>query len=343
MATIEDWLEGNVKIVSRSRPNIFFQCPSCGTTKAKCSIHIKKGIGRCFRATCTLHSGFGFVKLITIVENCSFSSALETAKLYADEIEDSYKPRMSLYPRDYPKHALPFENLLQVAINEDCAEKMSLVKHGINYLINERHLTMEQVKSYNMGVGYQDFYVEDEGRNVKVPRYGMIVVPIYFNEELVSYTSRSIEIDGVRLNSIKHYHARSGEEYIPSGQVFFNFDNAIALARKTGILTIVEDVWSALKIGSAVGTVGSNISEDQIHLLVINWDGPIAICRDNDEGGWKASEQDMKKLSGYYQDVRNVVPSGIDPDDDIEETKNRIASSSPSNAFHNNLLSILKR
>ena len=343
MATIEDWLEGHVKILSRPRPNIFFQCPACGTLKQKCSIHIRKGIGRCFRASCSLHSGFGFTKLITVVENCTWDAASRTAEEYADEIEELYKPKVALYPRDYPSNALPFESLVSIAHSTNDKLKMSLAVNGLNYLVHERHLTLKQITEYSMGVGFEDFTVLVDGETRTVPRYGMIIVPIYFNGELVSYTSRSLEMDGVRLNKVKHYNARSGEDYVPAGQVLFNFDVASELARERGILVIVEDVWSALKIGNAVATTGSNLSDDQIHLLAINWQGPIAICRDNDTGGNNAAHQDLKKLSGFYEDVRIVVPSGVDPDDDLEETQRRILASSPSNAFQSNLLNILKR
>ena len=343
MATIEDWLEGNVRIIGRQRPNIFFQCPSCGTTKLKCSIHIRKGIGRCYRASCSLHSGFSFTRLISIVQKCTWDRAIDVASQFQDEIEESYKPRVSLYPRDYPKNSLPFENLVSVAHMEGDREKLSLVTNALQYLVNSRGLTLDQITEYRIGIGYEDFAVTSEEGVKKVPRYGMIVVPIYFNGELVSYTSRSLEIDGIRLNTVKHYNARSGEDYVPAGQILFNFDTAIEKARESGILVIVEDVWSAIKLGNAVGTIGSNLSPDQIHLLVINWKGPIAICRDNDLGGNTAAAQDLEKLSGFYEDVRIVVPSGIDPDDDLEETKRRIRTSSPSNPFQSNILNILKR
>jgi len=343
MATIEDWLEGHVNVIRRSAPNVFFECPSCGTRKLKCSINVHKGIGRCFRGSCELNNGFHFTKLIAIVENVSYYQAQRIALDYQEEIDFEYKTKNPLAPRDYPRNSLPLEDLLRLATDTNDQAKLSLVKHALTYLTEKRSLTVDQINEYQIGVGWEDYSILGSQQDlIEIPRYGMIILPIYFNQQLVSYTSRSLEVNGVQINKQKHHHPRTSEGYTTSGDVLFNADAAFPRAKETGKLVIVEDAWAAIKL-CAVGTLGANLSENQLHLLALNYQGPIVVCRDNDKGGRTAAKIDLKKLSGFYSDVRLVFPSIVDPDDDLEETKRRIESSTPTNLFQTSLLYALTK
>lgn len=328
MATIVDYLTKRAKILRQTGPNIFIECPGCGTRKLKCAIHIHKGYGNCFRATCELNGGFGFARLISLLDNIPYSEALGVANEYSDEIEKEFKAKTFGANRNYPKGSLPAQELLNLAEYKGDKLLYYLALHGIEYLALQRSLTQSQIEQYQLGIGYENVIIGTK----EIPRYGSIIIPVFFNQELVSYVGRSIEYQGGMLSKRKHHLPLQEEGYLMPGQILFNCDVAIPYAQEVGYLTIVEDAWSAIK-HRAVATFGSNLSDDQIYILVNNWDGPVVICRDNDKGGQKAAKIDAKKLSKYYRDVRIAVPHGVDPDDDVEATKEKIKAAAAISLF----------
>jgi hypothetical protein len=337
MATILDYLENKATVIKTQGPNIFIECPGCGTRQMKCSIHANKGIGNCFRASCPLNGGFRFAKLITFLEKVSWSDALGIASRYEDELELEYKAKAYGLNRNYPKNSLPIQEMINFVNSTDNKLHESLINHGVTYLVNKRKLTEEIIEGYKLGIGYEDFEIEGK----IIPRFGMIVIPIFFNDQVVSYVERSIEVKGMMLAKIKHYKPTPAEEYLTSSQILFNCDRAIPLARKEGILCIVEDPWSAMALGNAVGTLDSGLSDDQLFILANNYEGPICSVRDNDRGGREATIKDVIKLSRYFEDVRTVEVKGIDPDDFLEDTKQKIKKSKPVDLFEMRLKGLL--
>lgn len=315
MATILDYLEHRADIVRRSLPNVFIVCPGCGTRKAKCAVHIRRGIGNCFRASCSLNGGFSFVRLITELEHVSFAEAISIAQDYRDETERDFTAQRYGTNRDYPRNAMFLGDMVQVLEKKT----QDLLKHAVEYLVRKRNLTDRQMSDYLLGVGMEDF--EQEGK--LIPRYGMIVIPILLNGEIVSYCERSIEIAGGIIGRQKHYKAEPAEGYLPPSATLFNCDRAIPEARIRGFLPLFEDAWSAIKL-DGVATLGPDISDEQLYILANNWRGTVVVCRDNDPGGWAAERKDVKLLSRYFSDVRIVRPVGIDPDDNLEATRGLI-------------------
>jgi hypothetical protein len=339
MASIVDYLESKAHVIRNGNPNVFIECPGCGTRKSKCSIHITKGIGNCFRASCPLNGGFNFATLITYLSNCSYSEALGIAARYSDEIELEYKAKSYGLNRSYPKNALPIQEMLNFAATQKNALYYDLTRNAVEYLVTKRNLSQSQIEKYQLGVGYEDFVIGEKA----IPRYGMIVVPLFFNGQIVSYVERSIEVRGMQLARMKHYKPLEQEEYLTSSQMLFNCDVAIPLAQKRGILCIVEDAWSAIAIGNAVATTDSGLSDDQIFIMTTNWKGPIAVVRDNDKGGEEAAKKDILKLSKYYEDVRVIKVDGTDPTDNLSSTLDKIKTSTPVDLFEENLNNIVFR
>ena len=339
MATIIDYLESKAQVIRTGNQNVTIECPGCGTRKAKCSIHITKGIGNCFRASCPLNGGFNFATLITYLDKCSYSEALGIAARYSDEIELEYKAKSYGLNRNYPKNALPIQEMLNFAEAQNNKLYYDLTKNAVEYLVTKRNLTQHQIEAYKIGVGYEDFQIG----NKTIPRYGMIVIPIFFNQQIVSYVERSIEVKGMQLARMKHYKPTEEEEYLTSSQILFNCDQAIPLAQKRGVLCLVEDAWSAIALGAAVSTGDGNLSSDQTFILSTNWNGPIAIVRDNDAGGREAAKKDVEKLSKYYDDVRVVECNGVDPTDHLTDTLVKIKTSTPVNLFESKLTNLVFR
>jgi len=338
MATIFDYLYKRSNVLRTSGPNIFIQCPGCDTRQQKCSIHVNKAIGNCFRASCPLHGGFNFATLITYLDKCSYSEALSIASHYEDDIELEFKSKSYGLNRNYPINSLPIQEFLNFAEKERNKLFCDLATNAVKYLVNKRGLTEKQIDDYKIGVGYEDYKI---GEKI-IPRYGMIIIPTFFNQQIVSYNGRSIEVGGLSLCKTKHYHPIAEEDYLLTSQVLFNCDTAIPSARIAGILSIVEDRWSAIKLGNAVATSGSFISDEQMFVLTSNYQGPICVVRDNDLGGRKATQQDVKRLSKFYEDIRIIFPKGIDPDDFLNDTRMKIKHSKPIDLFELKLQTAMK-
>ena len=334
MATIADYLERYATVLRRSGPNVFIECPACGTRKAKCAVHTTRAVGNCFRASCALNGGFSFVSLICRLQTVGYSEALGIAARFSDDVEREYVAQSYGTNRNYPEGSLPIQELL----NRNRLTDGMLAQHGVDYLVEKRKLTGEQIEAYQLGIGYRDVVLGMK----HISRYGMIIIPVTFNGELVSYCARSIEYMGTLLAGQKHHTPDPVEGYLTSGQVLFNCDTAIPLARERGYLPIVEDPWSAIKL-DAVATLGSNLTADQLYILQNNFRGAVVVVRDNDAGGRKAAQQDVEKLSRCFDDVRVVTPTGCDPDDDLEATKRLIAKSRPLDLFQQRLSLSLKR
>ncbi len=333
MASILDYLQRYADVIAPYPPNVYIVCPSCHTRKKKCSIHVNKGIGACFRASCELHSGFNFPKLITKVQNVSLSEAYSIAAKYNEGVEYDYKAKSFGLNRDYPKGSLPVEEFINYVNFKDDTALGYLAQHGVRYLNQTRGLTEEQMVDYQLGIGYENITIQETA----VPRYGMIVIPIFFNNEIVSYTSRSIEAYGMMLGSIKHYFPQTVEEYLTTGQILFNCDKAIPAARKSGNLIIVEDAWSSIKL-NCCSSLGTKLTDDQIFILLNNYGGRITLLYDNDTGGKKATQSNALALSRYRSDVYIAqMKNGIDPDDNLPAAIEAVEQATLFNPFLSSL------
>lgn len=301
MASALDYLKRFTTILSESSyPNVYIECPSCGTHAAKFAFNVSKGVGHCFRASCDWRCNFP--QLISKVERVPIYEAFSRAKEYADGLEFEIKTRLATPLIGYPKNATP---LTELALKEDLTiAEATMLSAGVEYLACKRKLTIEQIESYQLGVGIADFLVGEK----TVPRYGMLVLPIHLNGEIVSYTQR--QIDGFNRKQ-KHYSATVEEGYIPKGQLLFNCDAGFS----TENLVIVEDPWSAIKM-NAVALLGSSISDEQLYIIRSNYRGRITLLMDGDEPGRKAAKKIAIKLLHYFNDVLiATLPEGVDPDD----------------------------
>jgi len=340
MASILDYLHSHAELLTQSPPNIYIVCPACHTRKKKCSIHVGKGIGACFRASCDFNKGFNFAQFIARLQSVSLSEAYGIAAQYNEGVEFEYKAKPYGRNRNYPKGSLPIEEFLNYAAEKDNKLFLSLAQYGVTYLESVRGLTGEQMQAYQLGIGHEDQLV---GGN-SVPRYGMIIIPIFFNNEIVSYTSRSIEVCGTMLGKIKHYFPTEQEDYFLTGQILFNCDKAIPAARKSGNLVIVEDAWAAIKL-NCCSSLGTKLTPDQIFIILNNFEGRVTLLYDNDAGGRKAALDNAAALSSYRSDVYVACLQDpyIDADDNILDAHRAIEQATRFHSFSSQLSKILAK
>ncbi len=289
-----------------------------------------------------MNKGFSFVSYIALTESCSITQAINIARDYKDGVEGADLQYYNPVRTTYPPTSMSFEELMEI-VNKggrNSEEYTHLIQHGLKYLTDKRGLTLEQIVDFQLGITIGTLEVAGKKFNL----YGHIVVPIMLHGNVISYTSRTMEINGLKVSPIKFHHALAEEDYYTISEVLFNLENAIRAARKRGILILFEDAWSSIKM-SGCGLLGSNLTDEQVIILKANWEGPIVICLDNDVGGQAAAKNIQTKLFRCgFSDVRNVIPPiGIDPDDDIVTTMEAILKSKPeTDNFSSQLLAKLR-
>lgn len=329
MASIIDYLENNSEILNRGNyPNIGIECPSCGNRAGKFTFSAEKGVGRCFRASCDYRCNFP--QLICKIERISLKDGILKAQKYSDGLSETYKIRKTLRSYGYPKGSAP---LLDIASNPDLYSKeaVSIAEAGCAYLLNNRKVSSELIEKYSLGVGFDG------------ELYGFIVIPVTLNENIVTYTCRGIQMGNSLLSSCKQKHPSIDDDYLTIHSVPFNCDIAFEAATKEP-LKIVEDVWSAMKLKSAIALNGAALSEDQIYVLRENYKGEIVVLMDGDDAGRNASSRIALKLSKYYPNLRvGNLPEGYDPDDDLEITKQTILEAEEYNSFSGQLNSRIRQ
>jgi hypothetical protein len=136
-----------------------------------------------------------------------------------------------------------------------------------------------------------------------------IVIPIYFERELVSYTTRSIG------NKPDKYRAcPKQQEKIHHKNILYGWDGPIGGTHVVGPTAIVvegpADVW---RVGpGAVAIFGDQVSPAQVALLK-NF-RRLFVMLDGDEAGKVAGEKLAWRMSGMGVDAQQIIlPDGKDP------------------------------
>jgi hypothetical protein len=251
-------------------------------------------------------------------------------------MSEEYRSSIRQFTFGYPRNSYPLADLGHYTGDKE-PTLAALADYAFTYLLQHRKLSFELIQKHKIGVGYEDFTQED----VNVPRYGMVMVPVIVNGEIVSYTSRAIESKIGRLCKLKQYTPHEGEGYLTKGQVLYNCDNGFSVARREGRLVLVEDPWSAMKL-ECVGVLGTTFSSAQYDILIQNWRGTIVILFDNDEGGNTAATKVALTLLQHYPDVRIGHLASGDPDDNVEEARQAIDSAVSVDSFGLQLSQSLK-
>jgi len=122
-----------------------------------------------------------------------------------------------------------------------------------------------------------------------------IFIPIYQNNEMVSWTTRSLS----STKKKKYIHAGKKEESVERNKILYGGDytrHAIIICEGP------IDVW---KIGpGTVATLGTAYSNEQVNQMISH---PIRyVCFDNDEAGQRKAEQLCDLLSVFPGETHNI-------------------------------------
>ena len=131
-----------------------------------------------------------------------------------------------------------------------------------------------------------------------------IVIPIYFNDYMVSYTCRSY----LPHVSVRYMSCASANELIPNKDILYNLDNA----RNKNKIVVVEGCTDVWRLGhGAVATFGTAVTPSQLALL--SSFRHIILLQDNDMAGSVSWAYVAKQLKTMCKVSRVTLTNAGDP------------------------------
>ena len=322
-ADIVDVIGSYINLVPKGK-NYFGVCPFHNDHSPSLSVSPDKQIYRCF--TC-LASG----NVFTFVQNYENISFVEAVKKVADKIGhhldvDTKQTRVN---HKYYE-MMDLSNKIFINNMNSC-----LGKEAKDYLINERKLTEDIIKEFNIGLalkdnklnkvltskGYSEKEILDMSLGVKSDNE---LIDMFRNRITFPITSDKGEIIAY---SARIFHNEDASKYINSkesiifkkGSIFYNYDKCRLEALKTKTVIIVEGQMDAIRVYSSgiknvIATMGTALTSEHIKLLK-RLNSKVILMMDNDDAGEKSTLSNGEALIKEGIDVSVVRLSGEkDPD-----------------------------
>lgn len=304
--------------------NYFGICPFHNDHSPSLSVSREKQIYKCF--TC-LASG----NVFTFVQNYENISFIEAVKKVADKI--NYK--LDIKDKIINKNSKYYELM-------DLSNKIFVNNLNSNlglkakeYLINERHLSEEAIKEFNIGLalndnnlnkllsskGYSDKDIIEMSLANKTDNglldmfRNRITFPICNHEgKIIAYSAR------IYQNEDTSKYINSKESIIfKKGYTFYNYDKCRLEALKTKSVILVEGQMDAIRVYTSgfknvIASMGTAITSNHISLLK-KLNAKVILMMDNDNAGEKSTILNGEELIKNNIEVSVVRLTGEkDPD-----------------------------
>lgn len=304
--------------------NYFGICPFHNDHSPSLSVSREKQIYKCF--TC-LASG----NVFTFVQNYENISFIEAVKKVADKI--NYK--LDIKDKIINKNSKYYELM-------DLSNKIFVNNLNSNlglkakeYLINERHLSEEVIKEFNIGLalndnnlnkllsskGYSDKDIIEMSLANKTDNglldmfRNRITFPICNHEgKIIAYSAR------IYQNEDTSKYINSKESIIfKKGYTFYNYDKCRLEALKTKSVILVEGQMDAIRaytsgFKNVIASMGTAITSNHISLLK-KLNAKVILMMDNDNAGEKSTILNGEELIKNNIEVSVVRLTGEkDPD-----------------------------
>lgn len=304
--------------------NYFGICPFHNDHSPSLSVSREKQIYKCF--TC-LASG----NVFTFVQNYENISFIEAVKKVADKI--NYK--LDIKDKIVNKNSKYYELM-------DLSNKIFVNNLNSNlglkakeYLINERHLSEEAIKEFNIGLalndnnlnkllsskGYSDKDIIEMSLANKTDNglldmfRNRITFPICNHEgKIIAYSAR------IYQNEDTSKYINSKESVIfKKGYTFYNYDKCRLEALKIKSVILVEGQMDAIRVYTSgfknvIASMGTAITSNHISLLK-KLNAKVILMMDNDNAGEKSTILNGEELIKNNIEVSVVKLTGEkDPD-----------------------------
>lgn len=304
--------------------NYFGICPFHNDHSPSLSVSREKQIYKCF--TC-LASG----NVFTFVQNYENISFVEAVKKVADKI--GYQ--LDIKDKVVNKNSKYYE--LMDLSNKIFVNNLnsSLGVKAKNYLINDRHLSEETIKEFNIGLALSDNNLNkiltSKGYSNKdiidmslasSNEYGLldlfrnrITFPICNSEgKVIAYSARIYQNE----DTSKYINSRESVIF-KKGYTFYNYDKCRLEALKTKSVILVEGQMDAIRVYSSgiknvIASMGTALTSNHISLLK-KLNAKVILMMDNDNAGEKSTILNGEELVKNNIEVSVVRLNGEkDPD-----------------------------
>lgn len=216
-----------------------FNCPFCDDEKQKFGVSLQKGVVHCFKCNYTKK----FISFVADYENMSIAQAFALIQKHAVESTNLHQ---NLAPCNQHRQVLRIKGYQTLAEIQNAPTW--LYKKAINYLIYKRHMTLEDIEYWNLGLSTDDRYI------------GRIIIPFFERGKLVYFVARAF----IGRSGGKYMNPPKDEFNIGKSEILFNIDNA----QKFKTIALCEGVFDAFALGyHAVAIMGKSISEMQVHKI----------------------------------------------------------------------------
>ena len=304
--------------------NYFGICPFHNDHSPSLSVSREKQIYKCF--TC-LASG----NVFTFVQNYENISFIEAVKKVADKINYKLDIKDKIVNKNSKYYGLM--DLSNKRFGNNLNSNLGL--KAKEYLINERHLSEEAIKEFNIGLalndnnlnkllsskGYSDKDIIEMSLANKTDNglldmfRNRITFPICNHEgKIIAYSAR------IYQNEDTSKYINSKESVIfKKGYTFYNYDKCRLEALKSKSVILVEGQMDAIRVYTSgfknvIASMGTAITSNHISLLK-KLNAKVILMMDNDNAGEKSTILNGEELIKNNIEVSVVRLTGEkDPD-----------------------------
>lgn len=299
---LSDIVDSKLKY-NQSGQEVHFDCPLCHETRSRMYVNLDTHKYHCFNC----NASGTFVDFITKVEGLSYGKAVERyndlkGNLYTPEDVSLEIQRMligDLYA-DIEQRPIPLPSEY-IPLNFN--SKNPVMKKAIRYLMINRKVSIEQMKTHQMGICMSGEYAN------------RIIIPIIIQGSHRFFVARSFD----SKSRLKEKSPANESYQISKSQVVFNIDRASMIFNSC---VITEGIFDALSFGDVgVSLLGKRMSDDQLSILLQyrnQLTNGIYIALDWDARNDAINLADI--LSQYFTvymiDLpKGDLPKGYDPND----------------------------
>jgi len=284
--------------------NVIIHCPYCGADDKgeHLGINLSNGVWGCWRND--THRSKDLAKLLTRISPVSYKQARKLIgadvkfieeDLFDELISDDYFKIVKKKNKKIKSLLLPKEfKLLKI--------KNHFARHHVHYLSGRGFDNVRLLSSnYNLMYALTGDYK------------GRIIMPVYFNKQLVTWTSRALS----KYASLRYRSLSAENSSLNIKDTVYNFDNAF---KGGDVLFIVEGPVDTLKVdyylrgmdAYAVGLFSMSISDDQLYWLIQLFDKYKTVVLLLDSGEIESNLKGIAKLSSTGKIIEEgVLPRGV--------------------------------
>lgn len=286
---IRQFADEHLQITKEQNNQLFCTCPWCGKTYDHFNISLETGKFHCYR--CGVSGRWERLAKKILGYKTDTKQLIEE---YSNNI--SLATLENILNKDV-SYADLFFNWQEGTVS--IFDSKLICKRALEYL-ETRNLTRKQIKELEFRVGIDGRYKN------------MLVLPVYFNEEIVNLVARQIP----NYDTPSRYlYPHKGEAIMEVSELLYNYDDA----KDWDWVILCEGVFDVLAIKHkglpVVGLLGKEISNEQVMLVTETWNKVVVLL----DGGFQDDALKVaRRLEGLTESVNLAIIEGEeDPSENV--------------------------